>query len=367
MITISSFALNKIHAVIFSILFLLNLVILTFIVDLPFLWKNIPTIAIVFSFYTVALYYFVTIRDRYIKAVEKSNQVIKDQHDEILTQNTELMNQREEITFQTYRMDSQNQMIEKKSKDILDNVIFARNIQKTILPKETEYLNYLPDSFILHIPKDEISGDFYWIKEKCGKLFIAAVDCTGHGMSGALVSMIGYLSLNRAIAELPDPNPAEILNKLDSIFQTEFNHTNEDFNSKIGMDIALVSLGPEKHKLEFSGAFNPLYIVRKGEMIRIKANHYMLGIEVDEFFHHFENHVFEALPGDSMYIFSDGLPDQFGGPSGKKFTYERLRKALLEISKHDMESQREELRKVWEGWKGELEQTDDILLMGFRF
>ena len=284
----------------------------------------------------------------------------------LFLQNETLVKQKEEIVLQTNRMELQSGMIERKSKDILDNLIFARNIQKTILPKESEYQNYLPDSFILHLPKDEISGDFYWIREKGGKLYIAAVDCTGHGMSGALVSMIGFLSLNRALAELIDPSPADILNKLDSIFQTEFNHTNKDFNAKIGMDIALVTLDLEERKLQYSGAFNPLYIVRNNEMIRIKANHFMLGIEVDEFFHNFENHVFDIIPGDSMYIFSDGLPDQFGDKTGKKFSYDRLRRMLINISGREMDEQREEIRKNWLEWKGEQEQTDDILIMGFR-
>jgi serine phosphatase RsbU (regulator of sigma subunit) len=365
-ITISVFVLNKRHALIISILFLANIVILAIISDEPILRQNVPVIIVVFSFYAVVLYYIVNMRERYLEANQQSNLMNKAQNDKINSQNTELKQQSEEIRWLREWMDSQTIMIEKKSRDILDNLMFARSIQKSILPKEIEYQNHLPDSFILHMSKDEISGDFYWIREKAGKLYVAAVDCTGHGVSGALVSMIGFLSLNRALAELSEPNPAEILNKLDSIFQTEFNHSYEDFNSKIGMDIALISIMPEKRKLEFSGAFNPLYIVRQGELIQTKANHYMLGIEVDEFFHHFENHVFEILPGDSIYIFSDGFPDQFGGPLGKKFSYERLRKVLIEISGNPMEVQKAELKKVWENWKGEQEQTDDILVMGFR-
>ncbi len=365
-ITISGFALNRRHAVIFSVWFILNIIILTLITKDPFLLKNIVVISGTLIFYSSAFFYFLKIRDGYNNEIVQTNRMVHEQHAEILSQNKLLISQQEEISLQSTRMESQTNTLEKKSRDILDNLVFARNIQKTILPKEIEYLNHLPDSFILNLPKDEISGDFYWIREKDSKLYIAAVDCTGHGMSGALVSMIGFLSLNRAIAELHNPSPADILNKLDSIFQTEFNHTHEDFNAKIGMDIALVRLDLEARKLEFSGAFNPLYIIRKGHLISIKANHYMLGIEVDEFFHNFENHVMDVLPGDSMYIFSDGMPDQFGAKSGKKFTYDRLRKSLLAVSVLEMEEQREELRRIWLEWKGNQEQTDDILLMGFR-
>jgi serine phosphatase RsbU (regulator of sigma subunit) len=298
--------------------------------------------------------------------MEQSDELFQSQNENIKYQEAELKQQTEVISLLREWMDSQTIIIENKNKAILDNLLFARSIQNTILPKEIEYLTFLPDSFILHISKDEISGDFYWIREKHGKMFIAAVDCTGHGVSGALVSMIGFLSLNRAMAELTDPTPADILNKLDSIFQTEFNHSHEDFNSKIGMDIALVSIDREKRELEFAGAFNPLYIVRKGELIKINANHYMLGIEVDEFFRQFENNVIQILPGDSMYIFSDGFPDQFGGPYGKKYSYERLRKLLVDISKNEMNVQKEKLKKNWKEWKGSVEQTDDILIMGFR-
>ena len=365
-ITISGFALDKRHAVIFSILVILNIILISFISQNPFLLKNVTGLSMVLVFYTAVFYYFLGVRDGFINEMEVSNSKILEQNSEIHAQNELLRNQQEEIQVQSSSMETQNSMIEKKSRDILDNLIFARNIQKTILPKEIEYLNYLPDSFILHLPKDEISGDFYWIREMGRKLYIAAVDCTGHGMSGALVSMIGFLSLNRAIVELSDPNPAEILNKLDSIFQTEFNHSHEDFNSKIGMDIALITLDLEAMKLEFSGAFNPLYIVRNGELIRFKANHYMLGIEVDEFFHNFTNHQIDVFPGDSMYIFSDGMADQFGSKTSKKFSYERLRKTFVALSELDMKDQREELRRIWLEWKGDQEQTDDILVMGFR-
>jgi serine phosphatase RsbU (regulator of sigma subunit) len=365
-ITISGLALNRRHAVIFSVLFILNIIILTAITKDPFLIKNIFVISGILIFYSAVFFSFLKIRDGYNKEIEQTSSMINVQHAEILSQNKLLISQQEEITWQSTSMASQTRMLEKKSRDMLDNLIFARNIQKTILPKEIEYLNYLPDSFILNLPKDEISGDFYWIREKGGKLYIAAVDCTGHGMSGALVSMIGFLSLNRAIAELSDPSPADILNKLDSIFQTEFNHSHKDFNARIGMDIALVRIDLEARKLEFSGAFNPLYIVRKGELLRIKANHYMLGIEVDEFFRNYENNEIDLFPGDSMYIFSDGIADQFGAESGKKFTYDRLRKALISVSGLLMEQQREELRRIWLEWKGDHEQTDDILLMGFR-
>jgi serine phosphatase RsbU (regulator of sigma subunit) len=365
-ISISAFALNRNHAVIFSFLFLSNLIALTFISHEPFLLINLPGLGVVIIFYSLTMYFYLKVRDRHVYFIEQSNKMIKDQSKEIYLQNTELLQKTEEISSQHEKMEAQNQTIEQKNKDILDNFIFARSIQNSILPKESEYQNYLPDSFIMHISKDEISGDFYWIREKCGKIFIAAVDCTGHGVSGALVSMIGFLSLNRALAEIDAPDPAEILNKLDTVFQTEFNHVKADFNVKIGMDIAIVSIDLENHILEFSGAFNPLYLVRKGELTKINAHHYMLGIEVDEFFHKFENTEIEIQHGDSMYLFSDGLADQFGGPRGKKFGYERLRKLLLGNSLQPMEFQKHEIRKAWDEWKGNNEQTDDVLLMGFK-
>jgi serine phosphatase RsbU (regulator of sigma subunit) len=366
LITLTAFIVNKNFALLYGALFISLYFLLTFLSGEPFLRGNMVMFSIVFLAYPAILYYFVYIQEKFIADLNKSNLLIREQNEEIQTQNEELRQQQEEIIAQRDQMEQQNVEIELKTKDIRDNINFAQTIQESILPSEVEFASYFPEFFILFKPKDAISGDFYWIMEKQGLLYIAAVDCTGHGVSGALVSMIMHTLLSRAIAIVDHPTPADVLNKIDNILQTEFNKHRDSFYAKIGMDIAMVSLDFENNRLQYSGAFNPLYIIRNHELINCKGTRHMIGIEENDLFNAFENQTTEIAPGDSFYLFSDGLPDQFGGPEGKKFGYPRLRNILLSNASEEMDMQKSALIKAYDEWRGTHYQIDDVLVIGIR-
>jgi serine phosphatase RsbU (regulator of sigma subunit) len=219
---------------------------------------------------------------------------------------------------------------------------------------------YLQESFILYKPKDIVAGDFYWMEHKDGKVLFAAADCTGHGVPGAMVSVVCNNGLNRSVREYGLTSPGEILDKTREIVVQEFEKSEEEV--KDGMDIALCSL--EGNKLQYAGANNPLWIIRNGEIIETKANKQPIG--------QFDNpepyttHGFDLEQGDSLYIFSDGYVDQFGGEKGKKFKARAFRELLLSIQDKVMEEQKTIIDATFETWKGALEQIDDVCVIGVK-
>ena len=247
-----------------------------------------------------------------------------------------------------------------KNQEILDSIIYAKRIQSAILPTDKIVKECLPDSFILYKPKDIVAGDFYWMEHKDGKVLFAAADCTGHGVPGAMVSVICNNALNRSVREHGLTEPGKILDKTRGIVIHEFEKSEEDVND--GMDIALCSL--EGKRLKYSGAHNPLWIIRKGEIIETKANKQPIG--------QFDNpepyitHSFDLEKGDSIYIFSDGYVDQFGGEQGKKFKAKAFRELLLRIQDKPMEEQKTIIDETFSAWKGSLEQIDDVCVIGVR-
>lgn len=264
-----------------------------------------------------------------------------------------LMNQKEELAV--------------KNKNITDSITYAKRIQNALMPNEKSFRQVFPDSFILHISKDIVSGDFYWINETREKIFLAAVDCTGHGVPGAFISIIGF-ELFRKITNTQGINePAEILNTLNEDFKTIFKDV-DDFSFKDGMDVAFCSIDKKRNILEFSGAFNPLYLIRNNNVIEIKGDRYAIGLDATENAGNiFTNHTFKLENNDVFYIFTDGYADQFGGPEGKKYKYRRFRHLLLNMHHLPMQKQRELLHKSIMEWKGELDQVDDILVIGVKF
>lgn len=219
---------------------------------------------------------------------------------------------------------------------------------------------YLKESFILYKPKDIIAGDFYCIEHIDTKILFAAADCTGHGIPGAMVSVLCHNALHRSIKECGSDRPAKILDKTKAYVLEEFALAEEDV--KDGMDIALCSL--HGNRLAYAGANNPLWIISNGQLTEIKADRQPIGRFENA--HPFTEHTFELKKGDTVYIFSDGYTDQFGGPDGKKFKKEPFRKLLLSIQQHPMSQQREIIDQVFEAWKGDLEQIDDVCVIGVR-
>jgi len=219
---------------------------------------------------------------------------------------------------------------------------------------------YLPDSFILYKPKDIVAGDFYWMEHKDGKVLFAAADCTGHGVPGAMVSVVCNNGLNRSVREHGLTEPGKILDKTREIVIEEFERSEEEV--KDGMDIALCSL--QGNTLQYSGAHNPLWIIRNGEVLETKADKQPIG-KFDKP-NPYITHTYELQKGDSIYIFSDGYADQFGGEKGKKFKAANMKRLILSIQDKNMEEQRQLIDAAFEEWKGNLEQLDDVCLIGVK-
>lgn len=264
------------------------------------------------------------------------------------------------IENQKLQVDKAFDELEEKNGEILDSIIYAKRIQNAILPPRKVVKEYLSQSFILYKPKDIVAGDFYWLEHKGGKILFAAADCTGHGVPGAMVSVVCNNALNRSVREYGLTDPGQILDKTREIVIEEFEKSEDDV--KDGMDIALCCL--EGNKLHYSGANNPLWIIRNGEIIETKANKQPIGkYKLED---PFTTHSFELQEDDSFYIFSDGYPDQFGGPKGKKFMYKAFRELLLSVQDKSMDEQKTIIDMNFETWRGDLEQIDDVCVIGVR-
>ncbi len=264
------------------------------------------------------------------------------------------------------KIEQQKEELSLKNKNITDSINYARRIQIAMMPSAKLFKAYFPDSFLLHMPKDIVSGDFYWVNHVEDKVFFSAVDCTGHGVPGAFMSIIG-VELFRRITEIEKiTSPSGVLNSLSKNFERVFGDVDE-MKLRDGMDLAFCSLNIEQTQLEFAGAFNPIYIIRDNSIIEVKGDRYSVGVyHEDDVTRSFNNHVISLNDGDIIYIFTDGFADQFGGPEGKKYKYRRFRHLLLALHQLPMQKQEEFLRKNILEWKGDLDQVDDILVMGLR-
>lgn len=261
---------------------------------------------------------------------------------------------------------NKNKEITQQKDEITDSINYARRIQDSILAPMHAVKEVIPDSFILYLPKDVVSGDFYWVEEEGGYRIFSAVDCTGHGVPGALMSVVGFNLLNRAVKELHLTTPSEILRELDYGVNKLLRQSESGNTVKDGMDISICSYRPETRILQYAGAFNPLYMVRNGQLSQVKADKSPIGVNVDGVVDSYTNHEIQMLPGDMIYLFSDGYADQFGGPEGKKLKYNRLRELLVSISGKPTAEQEQHLRSEFNNWKGRLEQVDDVLIIGMR-
>jgi len=267
--------------------------------------------------------------------------------------------------FRSYKQKKKsNLLLEEKNKEITDSITYAKRIQNAILPSDTTVKEYLPNNFVLYLPKDIIAGDFYWLERKDDNILFAAADCTGHGVPGAMVSVVCNNALNRTVREYGLTNPAEILNKTREIVVQEFEKSDEDV--KDGMDISLccLDLSGSYAILQWAGANNPLWIIRKHELIEVKPNKQPIGKTDNPL--SFTTHEIQLQKGDTIYVFTDGFADQFGGPKGKKFMYKPFKELLLSIQNKTMEEQKIVLEQHFENWRGNIEQVDDVCVIGVR-
>lgn len=268
--------------------------------------------------------------------------------------------QKQIIEEQKLIVENSRDLLEEKNTEITDSIQYAKRIQNAILPPTKIVKKYLEESFILYKPKDIVAGDFYWLEHVANKVLFAAADCTGHGVPGAMVSVVCNNALNRSVRELGLTDAGAILDKTREIVIQEFEKSDEEV--KDGMDIALCSL--EGNKLQYAGAHNPLWIIRNGELIETKANKQPIG-QFDKPIP-YVTHEFDLQKGDTVYIFSDGYIDQFGGEKGKKFKAKSFKNLLLTIQEKNMEEQKRIIDETFETWKGNLEQVDDVCVIGVR-
>ncbi len=256
--------------------------------------------------------------------------------------------------------------IQNKNKKINDSINYAKRIQNAILPNNKVISKALPDSFILYKPRDVVSGDFPWFVQIKDDIFIAAVDCTGHGVPGALLSLIGYFLLNDIVRSRKVTEPGKILDLLDEGVTTTLRQ-DEDATTKDGMDIALCKINTNTRVVEYAGAHRPLYIMKGGVMDEVKGNKFPIGGGIFKNQTNFTNTRIELTEGDSIYFSSDGFPDQFGGPEGRKFGPKRTREIIENVHKLPMTEAMNTFDTEWESWRGEHKQTDDVLLIGIKF
>ena len=259
----------------------------------------------------------------------------------------------------------QKDEISRQKKEIIESLEYACLIQTALLPQPSLLQKTFHDSFILYLPKDIISGDFYWISEKQECILFAAVDCTGHGVPGALMSILGITSLNEIVSEIDNLKANRILNQLREKIMKSLHQTGQGGESKDGMDISFCIFNRKTKELQYSGANNPLYYIRKNILYEIKPDKMPIGVSgIEE--KSFRNNFVKMKKGDVLYTFSDGFPDQFGGPRGKKFKYKPFKDLLLEIHNKNMKEQKEILLSAFNDWKKDFEQVDDILIIGIR-
>ncbi len=271
--------------------------------------------------------------------------------------NIDLAAANEEIT-------RQKEVIEQKNKDITDSIIYAKRIQEAVLPTPERLGNWFGEFFVLYLPKDIVSGDFYWAAEKDGKFLLAVADATGHGVPGAIMSMMGSSFLSEIVGEQgvtePAPALAMLRRKVINAMQQADSETGD------GMDIVLCAFDPAKKQLSAACANNPLWLIRDNSIIEIAPDKFPVGIFPGDP-KRFTAHTVSLQTGDVIYMFTDGYADQFGGPKGKKFGYRQLRELLLRIHQLPMQEQKLGLEKTFVEWKGEdEEQVDDVLVVGIR-
>lgn len=271
----------------------------------------------------------------------------------------------EEVVKQRDEIEKQREKVQELYKDVRDSIIYAKRLQNSILPTDEKVALVCPKSFVLYKPKDIVSGDFYWFEKIGNKSLFGVIDCTGHGVPGAFMSLLGSNGLQSAINEGKLDQPAQILDFLNKSIFDSLNKGDSSNEVRDGMDVAMCSINYDTLELEYAGANNPLYIIRDDKFLITKPNKIAIG-SFTPGEDHFVNHKIQLEKEDCVYIFSDGYPDQFGGPRGRKLMYNRFRDYLLDIKDDPISGQGTELNKRLIDWQGKMDQIDDILVIGLK-
>ena len=350
------------------------------------LWALIPSVVYMFAathYIAMVSYHKGVSILRVKKQLQEQNIELKEQKEELLVmneeirqQNEEIISQRDHIEEQNKALDEKNQLIEKTNQDITSSINYAKRIQQAILPEIESIRKYFPDSFVFYRPRDIVSGDFYWLAHKNYKIIIAAVDCTGHGIPGALMSMIGNELLNDIVKSRNITEPDKILNAL----KKGIIHTlrQEESNNQDGMDAAICCIDnyPESYrehlgepKLEYAGAGIPLVYIQNQELFEIRPDRIIIGgLKTYDNQLSFQKHSIGLSTATTIYLFSDGYQDQFGGPERKKFSSKRFKSLLLKNASLDMPQQKNHLEAAIDEWMAETKekQLDDMMIIGLK-
>lgn len=295
--------------------------------------------------------------------IQTQNEKLQHRHQEIIEQRNQIKAQRDEIELHRSELEEQTQWFLQQNSEISASIHYARRLQKALLPTQAEINATLPENFIFYIPRDIVSGDFYWVQQVYSYTVVVAADCTGHGVPGAFMSLIGISALNDIVMHREFTNPGLILDEMRSYVKRTLKQTGKEEEANDGIDLALSVIDIKNRELWYAGAFNPLVIVRNKELIEVKADRMPVGVyyKKDE---PFTTHEVKLQEGDNLYMYSDGFPDQIGGEKEKKYKSRNFKKLLVELSHLPMVQQKEQLFKTYLNWKSGLEQVDDILVMG---
>jgi serine phosphatase RsbU (regulator of sigma subunit) len=316
-------------------------------------------------FFIVFIFLFIRLRERKLIAErENLEHKVQERTAEIQQQKEEIEAQRDEIELHKIHIEKHRDLLIVQNKQITDSIQYAKRIQTAVLPSSKIIEEYLPDNFIFFKPRDIVSGDFYFIKKVDSTLIMAAIDCTGHGVPGAFMSMLGMTLLNEIVSRKEITRPNQALEELRKHVKEALKQTGEDNEQKDGMDLAFCAIELSTNMLQFAGAHNPVWIFHEKILIELPADHMPIGIYQKE--RPFTNQQLQLYKGDIIYLFTDGFMSQFGGPKDEKFKTHRFRKLLTNIHTLPMDKQKDILEKKFDEWKGSLNQIDDVLVIGIQ-
>jgi serine phosphatase RsbU (regulator of sigma subunit) len=262
------------------------------------------------------------------------------------------------------QIELQRNEIESKNIAITDSIHYAKRIQNSILPEEDKIKKLLPNSFVFYEPKDIVSGDFYWVEQVDEVIFFSAIDCTGHGVPGAFVSLIAFNMLNKVVLERKIKQPSLILNELDKLMRNLFTKSTEKVRD--GVDMGICAYNTKTQELSFAGAYHSIFVCDGNDFKEIKGNRESIGFSIFKEKKEFINHSIETKPGDTVYLSTDGFPDQFGGEKGKKLKWKNFKQLLCDIQTTKIHDQKEDLKQFFYNWKNDLEQLDDVCIVGVK-
>jgi len=316
------------------------------------------------------------------------NEKLKDKVNRELEQKVrertrEISEQKEEIEAQRDEIEAQRDLVFASKEEITDSITYAQRIQAAVLPHKSYLDRLIPEYFVLFKPRDIVSGDFYWFKEVESSLVVVAADCTGHGVPGAFLSMLGITLLNELFVEGRSHNPGEILGQLRTKVKDMLAQEGDNRDQKDGMDMAVAIIDREKKELQFAGAYNPLYLIRERaqlggkelpgetsflseshELFELKGDKQPIGVHWEET--EFSTQLISLRDKDSIYLFSDGYVDQYGGGERKKFKTHKFKSLLLSVQSESMDMQKKLIEKTFEKWRGNVEQIDDVCVVGIK-